>query len=111
MGQTFSLPHGAGRASLKLTPSLSLDHILRDIIIRDIKIKDNCLFLTFVIVLKGKLVGEGEEGDYFESKKPSWQLPALTLTLVIIFPLVVFPLSFSTTNYFGSEIPLPPVLN
>ena len=94
MGQTFSLPHGAGRASLDLTPSLSLDHILRDIIIRDIKIKDNCLFLTFVIVLKGKLVGEGEEGDYFESKKLSWQLPALTLTLVIIFPLVIFPASF-----------------
>ena len=77
----------------------------------DIRIEDNCLFLTFVIVLKGKLVGEGEEGDYFESKKLSWQLPALTLTLVIIFPLVVFPLSFSTTNYFGSEIPHPPVLN
>ena len=50
-------------------------------------LKKGCIYKCF----DGKLVGEREEGDYFESKNLSWQPASLTLTLLIILPLVIFP--------------------
>ena len=51
---------------------------------------------------EGKLVGEKEEGDYFESKNLSWQLAALTPTLLIILPLLFLQLCIFKM-YFGKR--------